>query len=103
MLGMKSRVIILGALVSLMAGCGSTKQHAQGASSEDMMLKTLVRPLSLISTIGGSAIYVVTSPFSLASGNNQEARRLLVDKPFKATFSRKMGDFQELKEIKEGE
>ena len=103
-MGMKSRVIILGALVSLMAGCGSTKQHAaRSASSEDMMLEALVRPLSLISTIGGSAIYVVTSPFSLASGNNQEARRLLVDKPFKATFSRKMGDFQELKEIKEGE
>ena len=103
MMGMKSRVIILGALVSLMAGCGSTKQHAQSASSEDMMLETLVRPLSLISTIGGSAIYVVTSPFSIASGNNQEARRLLVDKPFKATFSRAMGDFQRLKEIKEGE
>ena len=102
-MGMKSRVIILGALVSLMAGCGSTKQHARSASSEDMMLETLVRPLSLISTIGGSAIYVVTSPFSIASGNNQEARRLLVDKPFKATFSRAMGDFQELKEIKEGE
>ncbi|SVC20273.1 uncharacterized protein METZ01_LOCUS273127 [marine metagenome] len=28
---------------------------------------------------------------------------MLVDKPFKATFSRKMGDFQRLKEIKEGE
>ena len=102
-MGMKSRVIILGALVSLMAGCGSTKQHARSASSEDMMLETLVRPLSLVSTIGGSAIYVVTSPFSLASGNNQEARRLLVDKPFKATFSRKMGDFYGLKEIRESE
>ena len=78
-MGMKYRVVILGALVSLMAGCGSTKQHARNVSSEDMMLETLVRPLSLVSTIGGSAIYVVTSPISLASGNNQEARRLLSD------------------------
>ena len=42
MMGMKSRVIILGALVSLMAGCGSTKQHARSASSEDMMLETKI-------------------------------------------------------------
>ena len=68
-----------------------------------MMLEAVVRPLSLISTIAGSAIYVATWPFSIASGSDQAAKRLLVDKPFKATFSRAMGDFQGLKEIKEGE
>ena len=53
-----------------------------------------IREAGVISTVGFRERY---RPFF------QEARRLLVDKPFKATFSRKMGDFQELKEIKEGE
>ena len=31
----------------------------------------------------------------------QEAKRLLVDKPYEATFNRNMGDFHKLKEIKD--
>ncbi len=110
MLGMKSRVIILGALVSLVAGCASTsqapaapQQHTEGASTEDMALEVVVRPLSLASTIVGSAVYVLTWPFSSASGSDQQAKRLLVDKPYEATFGRKMGDFHKLKEIKDRE
>ena len=107
---MKSRVIILGALVSLVAGFSTTsqtpaapQQRVEGVTSDDMMYDVVVRPLSLISTIAGSAIYVATWPFSSASGSDQEAKRLLVDKPYEATFNRKMGDFQRLKEIKERE
>ena len=106
MLGVKSRVIILGVVMSLVAGCASTsqtpaapQQRVEGATSDDMMLEAVVRPLSLISTIAGSAIYVATLPFSSASGSDQEAKRLLVDKPFAATFKRKLGDFQRLEEI----
>ena len=107
-MGMKSRVFILGVVVSLVAGCASTsqtpaapQQRVEGATSEDMMYEVVVRPLSLLSTIGGSAMYVVTLPFSMASGSDQEAKRLLVDKPYEATFNRKMGDFHKLKEIKD--
>jgi len=105
---MKSRVIFLGVVVSLAAGCASTsqtpaapQQRVEGATSEDMMYEVVVRPLSLLSTIGGSAMYVVTLPFSMASGSAQEAKRQLVDKPSEATFGRRMGDFQRLKEIKD--
>ena len=108
MVDMKSRVIILGVVVSLVAGCASTsqtpaapQQRVEGATSDDIMLEAVVRPLSLISTIAGSAIYVATWPFSSASGSDEEAKRLLVDKPYEATFGRKMGDFQKLKEIKD--
>ena len=107
---MKSSVIILGALVSLLVGCASTSQtpaatqhKVQSATSEDMMYEAVVRPLSLASTIGGSTLYVVTLPFSIASGSTQEAKRLLMDKPYEATFNRKLGDFQKLKEIKNRE
>ena len=107
-MGMKSRVFILGVVVSLVAGCASTsqtpaapQQHVRSTTSDDMMYEVVVRPLSLISTIAGSAIYVATWPFSSASGSDQEAKRLLVDKPYEATFNRKMGDFHKLKEIKD--
>ena len=107
-MGMKSRMIFLGVVVSLVAGCATTsqipaapQQRVEGATSDDMMLEAVVRPLSLISTIAGSAIYVVTWPFSSASGSDQEAKRLLVDKSYEATFNRKMGDFHKLKEIKD--
>ena len=110
MMAMKSRVIFLGVVVSLVAGCASTsqtpaapQQHVHGATSEDMMYEVVVRPLSLLSTIGGSAMYVVTLPFSMASGSAQEAKRQLADKPYEATFNRKLGDFQKLKEIKDRE
>ena len=110
MMGMKSRVIILGALVSLVARFSTTsqtpaapQQRVEGTTSEDMMLEVVVRPLSLISTIAGSAMYyVVTWPFSSALGSDQEPnKRLLMDKPYEGTFNRKMGDFQRLKEIKD--
>ena len=108
-MAMKSHVIFLGVVVSLVAGCASTsqspaapQQRVEGTTSEDMMLEVVVRPLSLISTIARSAMYyVVTWPFSSASGSDQEAKRLLVDKPYEATFNRKMGDFHKLKEIKD--
>ena len=74
-MGMKSRVFILGVVVSLVAGCATTsqppvapQQRVEDATSDDMMLEAVVRPLSLISTIAGSAIYVATWPFSSASG-----------------------------------
>ena len=103
---MKPQVIFLGAVLSMGAGCVSTSQaparsqpHVESATTESMALEVVMRPLCLISTVAGSAIYVATLPFSSASGSDQEAKRLLVDKPFAATFKRKLGDFQRLEEI----
>ena len=88
------------------AGCVSTSQaparsqpHVESATTESMAPEVVMRPLCLISTVAGSAIYVATLPLSSASGSDQEAKRLLVDKPFAATFKRKLGDFQRLEEI----
>ena len=109
-MAVKFRVIFLGVVVSLVTGCATTsqtpaapQQHVRSTTSDDMMYEVVARPLSLLSTIGGSAMYVVTLPFSTASGSDQEAECLLVDKPYEGTFNPKMGDFQRLKEIKDRE
>ena len=51
----------------------------------------LARPLMLATTVAGTAIFVVSSPFSLFGGNIKEAANTLVYDPFKATFVRCLG------------
>ncbi len=51
----------------------------------------VIRPLLMLTTIGGTAIYVLSLPFSLAGGNEKSAREALVYGPAKATFVRCLG------------
>ncbi len=50
-----------------------------------------VRPALLATTIVGSAVYLVSLPFSLLGGNADEAGEVLVMGPAKATFVRCLG------------
>lgn len=49
------------------------------------------RPALLAMTLVGSAVYVVSLPFSLLGGNASEAGKVLVVDPAKATFTRCLG------------
>jgi hypothetical protein len=51
----------------------------------------LVRPVMLVATALGSAVWLVSSPFSLAGGNAMQAADTLVVGPAKATFVRCLG------------
>lgn len=51
----------------------------------------IVRPLTLVATVIGSALWVVTLPFSALGGNAGEAADVLVLSPAKATFVRCLG------------
>lgn len=51
----------------------------------------LVRPLMLGTTLAGSAIFLVSSPFSAIGGNLGQAAQTLVKTPFDATFRRCLG------------
>ena len=52
----------------------------------------LVRPLGLVATVGGAALWVVTLPFSALGGNAGEAADALVVDPARFTFVRPLGD-----------
>lgn len=54
----------------------------------------LVRPLSLVGTVIGTAAFIVSLPFTLPSGSVGEAGHELVGKPFEYTFNRPLGDFR---------
>ncbi|WP_097459292.1 hypothetical protein [Mangrovitalea sediminis] len=49
------------------------------------------RPALLAMTVAGSAVYLVSLPFSLLGGNASEAGKVLVVDPAKATFVRCLG------------
>jgi hypothetical protein len=51
----------------------------------------LARPALLATTVVGSAVYLVSLPFSLLGGNEEEARDVLVYGPARATFKRCLG------------
>ena len=52
----------------------------------------VMRPLGIIATAVGSIAYVISLPFSLAGGNEEEARQKLVIEPAKYTFTRPLGE-----------
>lgn len=51
----------------------------------------IARPLLFVTTVVGSAVYLVSLPFALAGGNAGEAGNVLVVKPATATFVRCLG------------
>ena len=53
----------------------------------------LLRPAGFIGTVLGSAVFVVSLPFSAIGGNSKEALEKLVKEPARYTFSRPLGDF----------
>lgn len=51
----------------------------------------IARPVGLVTTVIGSALYVVSLPFSLAGGNAKAAANTLVIGPARTTFVRCLG------------
>ena len=66
----------------------------ESGSGEAMLADTLVaRPIGLVTTVVGSAVYVISLPFSLLGGNEKQARQKLVIEPTEFTFKRPLGEF----------
>jgi hypothetical protein len=53
------------------------------------------RPVGIVVTVVGSALFVVSLPFALTSGSVKETADVLVGQPFRFTFTRPLGDFKE--------
>jgi hypothetical protein len=69
------------------------KSAQAGYSAEKMMADILlVRPLGIVATVFGSAVFIVALPFSLLGGNTEATYQSLVAAPAKFTFQRPIGD-----------
>lgn len=70
--------------------------HAQaGAEDPSMLAMTgdllVARPVGLVATVAGAAVFLVSLPFTLAGGNVAEAGETLVIGPARTTFVRCLG------------
>jgi hypothetical protein len=87
------------ATTALMIACLMLPQAlwAQTAVDENpnalIMVGDLVvaRPIGVVMTIGGGALWVVSLPFTLLAGHAGEAAQTLVQGPAEATFMRCLG------------
>lgn len=59
-----------------------------GAMTADLLI---TRPITLATTIVGSAIFLLSSPFAWLGDNLDQTGETLVKGPFRATFSRCLG------------
>lgn len=60
-----------------------------GAVAADVLL---LRPLSLIGTVLGTAVFIVGLPFEAIAGDVSDPARRLVVEPAKYTFTRPLGE-----------
>ncbi len=93
---MKKRLIAISCAVTI-AVLPVASARATTTSTQDVAADALVvRPLCFVATILGSAVFVVTLPFTAPSGGVDTAAEALVVKPAHATFTRELGDMESL-------
>jgi hypothetical protein len=66
----------------------SEEEPSAMAMTGDLLI---ARPMLLVATLVGTAVYVVSLPFSLAGGNEKSTRETLIYGPAEATFVRCLG------------
>ena len=91
-------VALVASFALLFQGTAVTAQERIQALDDDKagyMMGDLVvmRPLGIAATAVGAVFYVLSLPFSLAGGNEPEARQKLMGDPAGYTFTRPLGEF----------
>lgn len=85
------RVIVCASMTGLLASPALAARDDE-PSAEEMAADVLVaRPLGLVATTLGAAVFVVSLPFSAVGGNVEQAADTLVLGPARETFVRCLG------------
>ena len=97
--GMKARLLTI--ICVLAVGLGSAPSSFASDDQESNPLEVaadavVVRPACLVATVVGSALFVVALPAALISKSVKKTADALVVKPAKATFTRPLGDMEDL-------
>jgi hypothetical protein len=89
----KKTIFVLSAMLMLVLPLQSQAAEIKETPSAAAMVfdGLIVRPITLVATIIGGALWLVTLPFSVLGGNAGEAADTLVLEPAAATFLRCLG------------
>jgi hypothetical protein len=74
-----------------LAGTQTTDNEISGSTMTADLI--LVRPLGIVATVLGCAVFIVSLPFSALGGNTKQASQKLVKEPAEFTFTRPLGAF----------
>jgi ABC-type sugar transport system substrate-binding protein len=92
---MKRKLVIT--LCALAIGlAGSTGASAQDDGAAMIADVVIARPACFVATVVGSAFFVISLPFALATKKVKGAAEALVVTPARATFTRPLGDLDSL-------
>jgi hypothetical protein len=92
---MKNRITVLTCVLALITA-GTPQCFASDDPGAIVADALLVRPACLLTTIIGSALFVICLPVAAASKSVHKTARALVVKPAQATFTRPLGNLAEL-------
>ena len=88
-------LVMFFSLVAAPAFAGTETGGSTEYGAEAMVFDTVfLRPFGLLATVFGSAIFVVSLPFSIPGGNTGVAAKKLVADPFRYTFKRPLGQIE---------
>jgi len=85
------KVIIVSVLIALPTMSWSNTIEEKPSALAMTGDALFVRPVMLVTTAVGSAIFIVSSPFAILGGNISETWEQLVWNPFRTTFVRCLG------------
>jgi hypothetical protein len=96
---MKAKLVTTICVLAIGLGCAvSSSAQENGGPMEVAADAIVVRPACLVATVVGSAVFVLALPWAAASNSVKKAADALVMKPANATFKRRMGDMDALKD-----
>ncbi len=92
----KKNLVILLAVSFLSAGNVNANPAGSGGKTPAIMADAFIcRPMGVIALIAGSAIYIVSLPFTSMADGQEEAKRTLILYPYHYTFTRQLGEFHD--------
>jgi hypothetical protein len=90
-------LLLVAAMVFIPFGTSALAQSkaVDGDVSAEAMAADLIliRPLGIVASVLGTAVFIVSLPFSALGGNTKTACRKLVQDPATFTFTRPLGEF----------
>jgi hypothetical protein len=94
---MRKRILTLACVWLLVFGSVLPSRAFSDGSPEAIATDALlVRPVCLVATILGSAVFLVSLPVAAISKSTDKAANALVKAPAKATFTRPLGNLSRL-------
>ncbi len=93
---LRKKLVVVLAFTFLFAGELNANPAGSGKDAPAIIADVFIcRPLGLMALTGGSALYVLTLPFTVPAKGKEAAKRTLVLFPYHYTFTRQLGEFHD--------